>query len=294
MTYILKNKTIELHIDDPSENYNFSRFDWSGKIKKLIFKGTCVTGDEKTDAKEIPNYGRGFYNEFGINKPVGYQNLELNDWFHKIGVGLLRKEESDYFFMKKYNIKPARFSLNANSETLQIKCQSQSHNGYAYILEKEIKLLKSGFEINYTLKNTGEKSIITDEYAHNFISINKALINEDYELIFNFNIDPDTINETVNPENVVKVSNNQISFNGTPKSDFFFSNMTRGKRVKAQWKLVNKRNKICISEKGDFETNSINLWGCRHVISPELFIDINLKPDNTKKWSRTYILYNLS
>ena len=70
--------------------------------------------------------------------------------------------------------------------------------------------------------------------------------------------------------------------------------MTGGKRVKAQWKLGNKRNKICISEKGDFETNSINLWGCRHVISPELFIDINLKPDNTKKWSRTYILYNLS
>ena len=120
------------------------------------------------------------------------------------------------------------------------------------------------------------------------------MINEDYDLIFNFNINPDTFNETVNPENVVKVSNNQISFNGTPKSDFFFSNMTGGKRVKAQWKLVNKRNKICISEKGDFETNSINLWGCRHVISPELFIDINLKPDNTKKWSRTYILYNLS
>ena len=35
MAHILKNENLELHIDTPFENYNFSRFDWTGKIIKV-------------------------------------------------------------------------------------------------------------------------------------------------------------------------------------------------------------------------------------------------------------------
>ncbi|WP_411896136.1 hypothetical protein [Winogradskyella sp. A2] len=294
MTYILKNKTIELHIDNPLENYNFSRFDWTGKIKTVKYKGLLVTGDEKTDPMEIPHFGRGFYNEFGIDSPIGYQNLKQDDWFHKIGVGLLKKEESEYFFMKKYEIQPANFEVNVDSENIHCTCESKLHNGYSYLLEKEIRLSGNGFIIKYYLKNTGKKTIITNEYVHNFMSINKALISEDYKLILNFNMNPQLFRDTVNPDLVVTFEDNKINFKSKPKSDFFFSNLSGGKLVDAQWKLENLKNNIGISEKGDFKTNTINLWGTGHVISPELFIDINLKAGASKSWTRTYTIYELT
>ncbi|MBT8223262.1 MAG: hypothetical protein KJN96_08860, partial [Eudoraea sp.] len=38
--------------------------------------------------------------------------------------------------------------------------------------------------ISYQLQNTGEKSIHTDEYVHNFLAINQAKISKDYVLKF--------------------------------------------------------------------------------------------------------------
>ena len=38
MAHILKNKNLEIHIDLPGENYNLSRFDWTGKIVKVKFQ----------------------------------------------------------------------------------------------------------------------------------------------------------------------------------------------------------------------------------------------------------------
>ena len=43
---------------------------------------------------------------------------------------------------------------------------------------------------------------------------------------------------------------------------------------------------ICISEKGDFMTSKINLWGWEKAISPELFIQIRLHSGVTSSWKR--------
>ena len=40
--------------------------------------------------------------------------------------------------------------------------------------------------VKYYLENTGEKDIITDEYTHNFIAINKDLIGTNYLIKFPF------------------------------------------------------------------------------------------------------------
>ena len=36
MSHILKNKNLEIQIDLPAENYNFSRFDWTGNIVSVM------------------------------------------------------------------------------------------------------------------------------------------------------------------------------------------------------------------------------------------------------------------
>jgi len=37
----------------------------------------------------------------------------------------------------------------------------------------------------------------------------------------------------------------------------------------------------------------VNLWGSKHVISPELFINIFIKPGQSADWTRTYSVYKV-
>ncbi|MCP4974778.1 MAG: hypothetical protein GY931_01335, partial [Maribacter sp.] len=100
--------------------------------------------------------------------------------------------------------------------------------------------------------------------------------------------------ETVNLEQQVLLGPNEIGFKGTPNEQFFFSNLSGGEQVDAAWELLNLKHKIGISETGSFKTSKVNLWGWKHVISPELFIPIFIKPGGSTKWSRTYKVYHLS
>ena len=293
MPHLLENKNLEIHIDLPQEGYNFSRFDWTGKITQVKFHNTPLSIAERTDMVNDAEFGKGFYKEYCINRALGFEETAIGGWFHKIGVGLLKKETAEYFFHIKHQIKPAEFKISAAPNKIEISCTSEVVNGYAYVLKKTILLLESGFEINYFLKNTGTKDIRIDEYTHNFMSLNKALIGSDYVLKFPFQLKPGLFRETVNKEQKVVLGPNEIAFSGTPKEQFFFSNLTGGENVEAAWELLHHKHKIGISETGSFKTKKVNVWGWQHVISPELFIDIFIQPGQSKEWSRRYKVFRM-
>jgi len=293
MTQILKNENLEIHIDLPNENYNFSRFDWTGKIVEVKFQNIHLSSVERTDCKNENSFGKGLYNEFGIDTALGFDDTDIGGWFHKIGVGLLKKDDSQYLFTKNYDIKPAEFEIIAESNKILILCKSKSVNGYSYLLKKEVELHKNTFTIKYYLHNTGEKDIITDEYIHNFTAINKDLIGTNYLLKFPFQLKPELFKETVNPERKVDIGQNEINFNSSTNEQFFFSNISGNENVNAEWELINLKSNIGISETGSFQTNKVNLWGWKHVISPELFFNIFIKPDQSVEWTRTYNVYKV-
>lgn len=293
MTHILKNENLEIHIDLPLSHYHFSRFDWTGKITSVIFKSIPVTGHERLETTDENVYGKGLYNEFGIEKPVGYDGIKDGEWFHKIGVGLLKKEEDNYLFSKDYEIDPANFEVTTERNKMTIICTSGDKNGYSYVLKKEIVLSENSFKINYHLQNTGKHSISTDEYCHNFLRINNELLGSQYILKFPFSIKPALFNATVNPENKVVIDEHEITFTGTPNEQIFFSNLSGNESVDASWELINTKSKIGIRETGSFKTKQINLWGWKHVISPELFFEINVTPGKEIDWSRTYNVFEI-
>ncbi len=293
MPHTLKNKNIEVFINLPNENYNFSRFDWTGKVVEVKFQNIPMSTVEKMNCENEHHYGKAFYNEFGIDTALGFQEAEIGGWFHKIGVGLLRKDSHAYLFNKKYDIEPAKFKIRTNLNKVLINCTSKIMNGYSYVLKKEIQLLESGFRIDYHLENTGEKSIVTTEYVHNFTAIDKMAMGQDYVLRFPFQLKPRDFKDTVNPEEKVKIGHNSITFNGQPSEQFFFSKLAGNKSVVATWELINIKNRIGIRETGSFQTKKVNLWGCEHVISPELFFDIHLRPGQSTAWSRTYDFYRI-
>jgi len=294
MPHLLKNENLEIYIDLPNEGYRLSRFDWTGKITTVKYKGRRVSSVERTDVDDKINYGRGFYNEFGIEDAVGFDETKVGEWFHKIGVGILKKNDSEYGFFKNYEIKPASFNLNSNTDSIELYCVSDLVNGYGYILRKTIELLENGFTIHYRLNNTGKKTIQTDEYNHNFVSIDHDLISENYKLSLPFTLDSSKFKQYVNEEEKVKIFKNEIGFSGTPKEPFFFSDLTASKMVNPSWDLVNSKKKLRIQEIADFESDKINLWGWKHVVSPEIFFKINIKPNDSVSWTRSYNIHEIN
>jgi hypothetical protein len=294
MAHILKSNSLKVAIDLPLENYKGSRFDWSGKISSIRFKDLPLTTIEDAGSKDVNFLGKGLYNEFGITNPVGYNETPKGGWFHKIGVGLLKKEHKQYLFHRKHVIRPAHFDITYEDRKIIIICKSELVNGYSYILKKEISISENSFTINYFLHNTGEKKIITDEYVHNFMAINNALIGEDYTLKFPFQINSSLFDETVNSENKVEIGLDNVTFNKTPEKQFFFSNLTGGKELQAEWILTNLKANVGIKEFGSFKTDKINLWGWKHVISPELFFKISVDPKETVEWSRKFDVFKIN
>ena len=290
MPQLLKNNHIEIQMHLPAENYCFSRFDWTGKITTLKYKGLFITGGETKEGDPENELGKGFYNEFGIESPLGFSETPIGGWFHKIGVGLLKKEDSRYQPGKKYQIKPATFKISQGLNRIFICCTSEAINGYSYVLEKNILLLENGFRIDYKLQNTGIKKIVTDEYVHNFMAIDKDPIGRNYSLEFPFQLQPEHFIETVNPEQKVQFGDSEITFTDTIDETFFFSNLSGAQRVRAQWELKNRKNKLIIRETGNFKTNKVNLWGTKQVISPELFFTIDLATSTSVAWSRKFEL----
>ena len=293
MPHILKNKHLEIHIDGPDENYTRPRFDRTGKITEVTFTGKAFTKTERNDHSNPNEFGRGLYNEFGIDAALGFDETPEGDWFHKIGVGLLKKEGTDYSFLKNYEIKPAEYDIQSSTDKLSIACISPKANGYAYILKKDIVLKDSSLFVEYQLENTGDKEIRTDEYCHNFLAIDKEQMESNYQLKFPFDLHQEQFGETVNPEAKVDIHKNHVSFNDTPEDPFFFSNLTGGKSVSATWELIHTHLKLGIRETGSFKTHKINLWGWKHVISPELFHKIILPPSKKTTWFRRFDFFTV-
>lgn len=293
MVHILKNNNLEIHVDPPDEGYSFSRFDWTGKIEYVRFHDILVSSVETVDAQNQNFFGKGFYNEFGIDTGLGFDETDIGGWFHKIGVGLLKRVDHQYLFSHKYEVNPAEFKITSESDRLLISCKSQTVNGYAYLLKKEIVLEEESFTIKYYLHNTGEKDIVTDEYGHNFVAINNEWMGTNYRLKLPFSLKPELFGATVNPDEKVIIGQDEIGFDDSPTEPFFFSDLTGGETVQAQWELINIKSNLGIRETGSFRTNKVNLWGSKHVISPELFFKIFLIPGQSTVWSRCYQFFEI-
>lgn len=290
MPYHLKNKDLEMRIDDPLEGYQSSRFDWTGKVVALDFKGKPLLVSEREDGAHGERMGSGLYNEFGMNSPLGFEETLMGDWFHKIGVGLLRKEEEHYHFGTSYPIQPATFAVAQESNRVVIDCISEQYNGYAYRLKKTFELREQGFLIQYSLENTGDKAILTEEYVHNFVAINQKSIGAAYSLKFRFPLQSACFGETVNPEEKVVIGQDEITFKGALEEEFFFSNLNGSEQVEGQWELMHREENVTIRETTNIPSSLVNLWGKKHVISPEIFIALNIQPGQQKRWERRYQL----
>jgi hypothetical protein len=55
-----------------------------------------------------------------------------------------------------------------------------------------------------------------------------------------------------------------------------------------EWTLTHVPSGHGLSESGDFSCRRLVIWGTDHVVSPEVYVQIDLAPGETFKWKRSY------
>lgn len=288
MSIRLEKGDIALLIDEPLEGYQLGRFDWTGKIRSLSFQGKELLSSEKLEDPQGRLSGAGLYNEFGIDTAMAFEEAKTGEWFHKIGVGLLKKSDPIYHFLKPYQVQAAQFNAKVTKDAICIICQSELAHGYAYRLTKTITLKKSGLNIEYQLENDGSKTIETEEYVHNFLGFDKRQIGPNYQLNFGFKLHEKGFKEILNPADNLFIKGQELRFLDPVNTEFFISHLNGNEQVPAYWELQHQELGVQIRELGSFRSTKVNLWGKAHVISPELFCPIKVQPGERQDWQRHF------
>lgn len=285
-----------IYLPDAKQGYyRGARFDWSGMIARVEYKGHTFYAPWKS-THDPGNHDdlTGPASEFGLPGgfpgPLGYKEAKFGETFVKIGVGELRKpDEPKYAFDTRYEIvKPGLWKVTSGDGWIQFD-QDFAAAGWAYQYTKRIQLLKgdAGFDLFHRLKNTGTRPIETAYYNHNFTKIDDTPVGAGYRLIFPFT--PRPIEKELDPP--ARFSGREIVFDGPIADGKSLWVAFDGFKAAADNAVTIRNDKTGaeIRITGDETPMRFVYWGMNTCACPETFIPINLAPGAEKTWKIRYV-----
>ncbi|SOE24113.1 hypothetical protein SAMN06298216_4480 [Spirosomataceae bacterium TFI 002] len=290
---VISNGQLSAKILLPEEGigyYQGTRFDWSGVVSELDYKGHSFFGVWN------PKFEYGLHD--AITGPVeeftviGYDEAAIGETFLKIGIGeLIKPKEKGYYRFKTYDIKnQGERSIKSKSDEIEFTQSLKMKMGYAYDYSKKLKLENSDLIISHSLKNTGTKTIKSSVYNHNFFIIDNEPTNANIKTSFVFDVKPG--GTTKGFDTIAKIENKAITFNrALASSESVFSNDVTGFGDTAQdFDIIieNLKTKAGVRITSDRPINNMVFWACATISCPEPYTKIEVKPGETFTWSINY------
>jgi hypothetical protein len=311
---VFESNRLKVEIALPGTVYRRSRFDWAGFITQITLDGrhTFCVPEDYDPAKGTG--GIGLCSEFGNEKAIGYADAAPGETFPKLGIGLLKRpEDPKYNFFKPHEIaEPFPIEIETGPDSVQFTVQPLDCRGYAVREIKTVSAAENWLTIETQLENCGSKAVHTHEYCHNFIGINRQPVGPDYHLRFPYPLAFEKFHESyrsflppllrkITPgfvlemmvkrmmgSGILRATGNEIDWKATPEKFFFCRPLGSFKTEEAQWELTHRPSKICVREFDDFTPVRVALWGAAHVVSAEVYTDIDLEPGERTSWTRRY------
>jgi hypothetical protein len=291
--------------------YRSTRFDWSGVIGSLEYKGHQFYGDwfQAIDPAVYDfNYdARGVVSapftamvgpgeEFNTGgKALGYDEAKAGGTFVKIGVGILRKpDDSKYDHSKTYEIVDGgKWSVKKTPDSVEFtQTLTDPGSGYGYVYKKTVQLVpgKPELVLSHTLKNTGSKSIETTVYDHNFWTLDNLSPGPGLVVTFAF------------PAQTTRAP--QAGFAELRGKDFVYTKtLTGNDRVTAAFqgfgdtasdydiRVENQKAGAGVRMRGDRPLTNVVLWSIRTVMAVEPYIATKIAPQDEFTWELRYDYY---
>ena len=302
--------TAKLFLPDPVKGYYRStRFDWSGAVNSLVYKGHSYYGiwydgvDPKVINKDFPD-GKivngppgalwGPVNEFQI--PLGWNEAKPGGTFVKIGVGVLRKTEGKYDRFVPYDIvSTGKWRVKKHKDSIDFEQDiSDPQSGYSYVYRKTVRLIpgKPNMVIEHSLKNTGQKEIKSNVYNHNFLVLDGQTTGPDFTFKLPFDIKP------IRPPDpsLAEVRGNRVvlmkTFSGSDEVPMPFRGFSDDAKDNEAI-FENRKVGAGIKITGDRPLMMDVFWCVRTVVAAENYIAINIAPGAEFTWKDMYEYYTM-
>lgn len=294
----ITNGLIRAHLylpDSKNGYYRGTRFDWSGVISDLEYKGHTYFGKWYKEEHDpgFHDHLAGPVEEF---TPVGYDQAKTGETFLKIGVGMLVKpEEVKYSFATRYK--------NTNSGAWKVKkkkdqvafFQTLDDVLYKYEYTKTVQLIKDKPEmvLSHSLKNTGKQTIETSVYNHNFFVMDNQPIGPDFDVTFPFVLSSEAATEST----LGRLQDNKILFEKEliNNDHLFYRSLTGFSDGAKDYdiKIENHKTGVAVRITSDQPLSKIVFWSAPKTICPEPYIKLTIKPGETVNWKIIYQFYIL-
>jgi hypothetical protein len=296
---LLSNGLVETSVFLPDRDtgyYRSTRYEWSGMTWQIAYKGHTYVAEIRNFTPHDPmlnDHGMGLAEEFGIGTSVAvsprYEEAAPGETFVKIGTGLLEKPENDprYRFNTPYKLtEDGTWSTNHGESWVAFEHRLHDKFGYGYTYHKRMELTPGEPElvISHTLTNTGTQPIHIDQYCHNFFSIDDVPIGPDYHIELPFAA---TLSIDLAP--IAGIEGNRLVFHRDVEKPIFTiisgfgTDPDDGSIV-----LRNTNTNAAVAIGGNFPLSGFNFWTDGQVISPELFVLIDIAQGESYSWDRTY------
>ena len=286
-----------LYLPNPETGYyRGGRFDWSGVIPELSFAGHQYFGVwfPRYDPK-LHDAITGPVNEFrSEDGALGFSEAPANDFFVKIGVGLLRKpDDRPYEFSRPYQIGgTGKWIVRPETDRVQFTQELRGVRGYSYLYTKTVRLARKKPELvlEYSLKNTGKRVIDTEVYDHDFYVIDGQPTGPDFHVKFPFEIRA----EKSLGEAAVKLRN-ELSYSHVLASEresvagylLGYSGSISANSISVE----NSHTGAGVQQTTNRPISKLYFWSIRTTVCPEAYIALHVAPGKKTKWRTTYRFY---
>ena len=288
--------TMKLYLPDPENGfYRATRFDWSGIIYSLEYEEHQFFGEWKLTHDPLFHEDLAGPVESFRGEGTGFKEAPPGGEFVRIGVGILQKEEDTaYVWNHTYRIvDPGIWKVTSGADWIEFQHTVNSTTGWDYIYTKKISLKKEepGFIIDHTLQNTGDRTIETDQFNHNFFMFDGHATGPDFLVEYPFEIT--SVEGLRDPQKVLHVGNKQLLFNKqfVDNGSAWVELFGYGSDAKDhQIRVSNVRTGAGVQINVDQPVYRMVFWATNSTLCPENFIQMRIKSGDQKSWRSEYTL----
>ena len=288
----------KLYLPDPDKGYyRATRFDWSGVISSLEYKGHQFFGQwfDRYDPKLHDSITGPVESFKSGNTALGYDDAKAGGTFIRIGVGVLRKpEEAKFNDFKTYDIVDSgKWTVHPGRDRVEFVQALSGPDGYGYLYRKTVLLEKGKprLVLDHSLKNTGGKTIDTDVFNHDFYMFDGQPTGPGVTVHFPFEPRP-----TSDLKGLAAVQGKQLVYlKELGKGQSAYSDLEGfGKSAKDyDFRIENRNAGAGVRQVGDQPISRVVFWSIRTTVCPEAYNHFRIEPGHEAKWRVAYQFYEL-
>ena len=284
-----------LYLPDGAHGYyRGSRFDWSGVVPCLSYKGHTFFGawfphydPQLHDA--ITGPVEEFRSADGQSAPF-YEQTTPGEAFLKPGIGLLRRTSASPFqFSAPYPlVDGGRWIVHSTPTSVAFHQVLKPAHGIGYVYKKTLRLdahLPVLF-IEHELKNTGTQPIVTEVYDHDFYMLDNAPSGPGMTVTFPF--EPKTEKPLgsgvqIDGKRIVYTRELQTGESGYGPITGFSANP-------ADYDITveNTATGVGVQQTSTSPIARMFFWSIRTTVCPEAYIHLDIPPGKTARWTIRY------